>query len=539
MFCILIYLVAHFITFGYSQTCFCDLVQSECEVNCCCDPDCSIDDISLFSYCFNINTNVTNLQCVYDKIVFSNLTQTTVQVFQQGLFCLESDRFPERNTFVVPSCAPSNCFDDTVGIFSFASRPNVQNTQNFYRSGDIIYVRATSVANTNYPFSTPSSGFSNACQDNNPIKFLESRTTSCSRALTTATIQDVCVSALNFESYSTNLQILSLPPTSQFSLIPITVVGCIIDGVLQTTCIAATFSSSMCENAVVSASYILTIDGTSGIVSSNVTFSLENINGTNSVTQTFSVMFSSLALNNEAPFSRSGNPGYKVGNPLLSAAREQDTSTEDVTSISQNSIIGVEISILNPSDSGTCEIQSQNRLPILFGVERRTGCHLAIGTNRSCDELSAEIQNLLDGPTFDSFGENGVLFVGTYGNSNIDNLLNFTAADWVQVVRENYPMVITASNGCTLSLSSQYEILYVQTSSISNPQAKILGIRYSYSEPQFLKFMCFASPCNQVREIFTSVTFVDISPAPTSFEREQPDLNARLPSDFFYPVKIP
>ena len=280
-----------------------------------------------------------------------------------------------------------------------------------YQFGDVIYVSYPSVPNIEYLFSTPSSGFSNTCQDNNPVKYLVSRNSSCSRVISDTTIQNVCSSsALNFETYSNAFQIYQQPSSS---LVSINVDGCMVDGAFG-NCFAPSFdaATSTCSNAVTSASYVITTEGQNGIIAVNVSFMLENVQVTNSpLLQSFSVAYSSTPVGGDAPFDRSGNPGYVIGFPLLSAARLQDTSITAVSNILQNSVIGVEISLINLDPTGFCDPQAQNRLLVSFGVDKRTGCRITV--NDRCNDLGTFIQNTLDGPTYDAFDGAGVVFVGT------------------------------------------------------------------------------------------------------------------------------
>ena len=521
-----------------SQNCICNLIEGICEVNCCCDLDCTDTEVVLFSYCININTNTSTLLCNYNEIVFVNTTATAVAVEEEGLFCLVSDQFTDRHSFIEPSCAPANCLDGGNRLYTFASSHTTLSTGTFYQAGDSIFVQYSN--NSDRYFSTPSSGFSAMCQDYDVVEFLEVRSVSCSRNLPINQFGSICTSFFDYETYSNAFEIYSVPPesTQNPTLVSLTV-SCIVNGVTG-NCEKAVPDSvtNTCQFAVISASYVLVSSGVSGIISANVSFVLEDVQvAVSPVTQTFSVRFrSGESLLDKEPVSNSGNPGYVVGRPLLTAVRQQTDSTASVVAISQNSELGLEMSMVDSDGSGLCDVLSRDRLPVLFAVNQRSGCQLSV--NYDCAAMGIAIQNTLDSFAVGSFNGMGLLFVGTYGNSNIDNLLQYVASDWVQVVRENYPAASSiGTSGCMLSLNSNYEILFANSAAITNPQSKIVGVRYGYSVAEFLSFRCPNASCSQLVEIFTSVDFVDISSSPESIERTRRTLQARTPADFYFPFR--
>ena len=56
--------------------CTCNLIDGACDVNCCCDSDCSADDVKAFSQCKPIQAhNYDRKFCYTSKLYVENNTQ--------------------------------------------------------------------------------------------------------------------------------------------------------------------------------------------------------------------------------------------------------------------------------------------------------------------------------------------------------------------------------------------------------------------------------------------------------------------------------
>ena len=514
-----------------SQQCFCNLIHNRCEVDCCCDLDCTENNTQVFSTCTGISVNSSEFLCSSFDVVFVNNILTTVQITNNDLFCVVRDNFEERNFFSEPSCAvlnPTTCIDSKT-TYSYVPTSSTVADQNFYQSGDAINVRFAGSSSEGF-FKIPSSGMSKACQNYNAVSYLVASSSSCTRSA--RNLSNTCNTWLNYETYMQEFQICSTPLSD--CLVNISLSTCIVNEV-EGSCQPSSFDGrSTCNFAVTSVSYIIQVNA-SGIVSANVSFILRDVTFVDfPLSQSYSVDFK-VQSNNVTEIARGGNPGYIVRRPLLTAVRKRNGDV--VSEILQNSALGFQISLINPSNSGSCaDALAEARLPVLFGISKRTGCQLNVVND--CSALNNEIRNVLDGITFSAFNGTGEVFVGTYGNSSIDNLLLVQAADWVQVVVTAYPTLTnTDTSGCNVVLNSKYEILYANSGGLNNPQPKIIGVRYSYGATEFLTFRCSGGTCNQKVEVFTSVDFIDISTDPTSLERRRPVIYAALPHNFFFPLK--
>ncbi|XP_076822512.1 tectonic-3-like [Clavelina lepadiformis] len=533
---------------GQRTTCFCDLNIGLCDVNCCCDTeDCSTSDIETFT-CLVPLTNADTLHCVYDQVVFVNNIAQTQTVRQNGLFCIEVDNFATRNMYTLPACISSDtCFDDIGQIYFYNVSTNVpQATESFYQSGDIVYTIFNN-SNAQSMLTLPSSGVSNVCQDNNPVKYLSNESNSCSRSSSDLMTSCNTDYSLDFAFYAEGFKIVPSPSLLNLTgnseilfndteLVSISA-SCTLNNINTTECVSPVYNATttQCENVVTSATYTIGTNGTNGISSVDLQIDLSMIGEASfPLTQQFAINFVSIQ-NTGTVLQLSGNPGYLIGRPLLTAVCD---SAGVPQSFNSNPNVGV--TLVTPTATGLCSAsEALTRQAILFGQDQTTGCMTALSTS-TCQQIQQEIFATLDGQIFN---QNGSVCIGSYGNTT-----DLTStADWTQVIKadsESLLISVTETNtGCqNMILSSVYEILFANAGNISDPQPKVVGARYSYGNPQFLQFRCIGGNCdrgtNQQRvEISTSVTFIDISETPVSLETQRPTIEAKLPNDFFSPFK--
>ncbi|XP_038669447.1 tectonic-3-like isoform X2 [Scyliorhinus canicula] len=84
--------------------CTCDLAEGVCELNCCCDPDCSSIDIGAFSSCLRGSQPVVSQVCVEESVIFTSNTpfQTVINKGHlDTLFCVIVND-AKANYFVTP-----------------------------------------------------------------------------------------------------------------------------------------------------------------------------------------------------------------------------------------------------------------------------------------------------------------------------------------------------------------------------------------------------------------------------------------------------
>ena len=449
-----------------------------------------------------------SLNCLeYKEFLVGNQSFITQQ-YNKGLFCVAIDNFPDKNVYSDSSCPETNnCFDITKSYFSFINSVT-QTTNQAYKSGDPILMKYSGSSLVQL-FSIPTSSISMTCQNYYPVKFLESANNECTRSK--KNLASICTTALNYKTYFQNFEILTIPLSATSQTVPITVRNCKVNGLID-TCVDAQFiqNNQTCRYSVKSVSYKFNIS-TNGIYSVFALFDLKDVKVVDfPLLQTFHVAFEQLVLHSSA--RRQGNPGYFVGTKLRTAVRVEDKTS--ITNLSE----GFDLSIINPVGGGTCDqAQLIPRRLLLFGQDIITGCTLPV--IRNCKEIANRIKVVLDGQSFVRFNGFSTVFVGTYGNSNISNLLNFEPTDWVKVLKQDYPTPFNYTNGCSnIAMSSRYEILYAKSGALTNLQGKIVGVRYNY-KTNLLKFQCHTLICAQIIKLSTSVSFIDVSPTPVSINK--------------------
>uniref|UniRef100_F6PTF9 Tectonic domain-containing protein n=1 Tax=Ciona intestinalis TaxID=7719 RepID=F6PTF9_CIOIN len=524
--------------------CTCDLTGGVCEVNCCCDVDCTSADIATFSRCIDTSYVLNNQKCVVDQVVFVNSISSTVQTHQNGLFCIETDNFAERNNYINPLCATSNtCFNFYTPTFTYetSATATTLSTTAYYTSGDTIDTIYT--GNVTGLFKIPVPSVSNLCQESSPVEYLINQRGSCVQSIIDLSIECTTNPSLSASSYFAGFKIA---PTRSAFLLAIN--SSIFDDPslldINETCIGVTSNCSslpsydtgllQCLNAVTSAQYSFTVNGTGGITAVDVTITLANLASTSlPLAQDFGVSFASLTTSSTVTTARSGNPGYIVGKPVISALYEAVNQT-----VSMSSDPNVGFTLVQPDSTGLCS--NVARTPILFGQDLSTGCRITYTSSTPCDDIQQLALRVLNRATFTT---NSNLYVAAFGNSDIQSLIqDITTQDWV-LVQETAPGALTGTvaNGCNgILLGAHYQILYANAGSISNPQAKIIGVRYSYDTSQTLTFVCLSPNCDtrtQSIEIKNSVTFLDVSETPTTIFKQRPTIQAKLPNDFFFPFK--
>ncbi len=172
----------------------------------------------------------------------------------------------------------------------------------------------------------------------------------------------------------------------------------------------------------------------------------------------------------------------------------------------------------------------------------RVGCSFPLRRHRvssDCASLKAEALKLLIGHGgLDKFPE---LRVAAFGNTNTSS-----TGDWVPFVVERAPGD-TTDNGeggdgiCSnVVLSLHVDIAFAHVGAVANPQAKVVGMRLEFGQPQDIRFVCLGQACErkdeeQQLEIATSVAFVDVTRPAVERFAEFPVIEARFPYDFFYP----
>ncbi|ESO97470.1 hypothetical protein LOTGIDRAFT_231625 [Lottia gigantea] len=557
--------------------CPCDLTGNSCDVNCCCDTDCSNDDRLAFSECLPSSVSTDDKLCMRSELILFDNSPYVANYTSNNLFCLYFDNNVERNYYNVPDLvtteATFNSYVKDYGDFSFQSAATPKTVySDYYKSGDNIYVVYDSKSQG--ILALPTALTSTYCTDNNPTAYLYDGESECVRKVTDLPSQCTSLPALSANSYYDGFRVVTSPvlfkeyqpddnSTTEEEVGSITdlynntyTIPIEIGSVRckdETTGLIANCSLSLpnyntvtqtCENTVLQTGYNIKHNGTKGIKSVTVDFLLGTISTSNTqlISQSYFTKFTGEFEDNA--FVRSGNPGYVNGEPVMAGILNNTVDSEGIVQqeIMLNSNRDQWLTIQSNTGVGDC--LPSNRLSVVFGEDVRSGCFLQIslaGVADHCQFLQERIVQAVEGELAPIFAagqyENVNRYVATFGNSDINKV-----GDWVPIQVQGRPIPAAAVGlRCSLSLGMNIQILYAKVGSLGNPQSKILGVAFVYHTPEDVNYRCIGPYCqpgtdlSQKLEIITSVSFIDVSQPPEGFEAEQPMFLAKVPYDFFYP----
>ncbi|XP_027431112.1 tectonic-1 isoform X3 [Zalophus californianus] len=495
--------------------CVCDLTPAQCDVNCCCDPDCSSMDFSVFSACSVPIVMGDSQFCSQKAAIYSlNFTANPPQrVFKlvnrinPSIFCIHITNYKPALSFINPEVPDENNFDKLMkksdgfalsseSEISFATQSDIPATAKYknslcfstskdaaeclsHASGDTEWIGwyGARLQTSDSFLRFPSPLMSSLCTDDNPAAFLVNQAVKCTRRINLEQCEEI--EALGMAYYSSP-KILRVPGLRTKAEIPITVQSVLIQSLNKT--LTRLEDSLVLNQTLVEAGDVK--------ICTNVV--LEQ---------------------NTKPVPLSGNPGYVVGLPLAAGFQPQKGS-----GIIQTTNRFGQLTILRSTAEQDCLAVEGIRTPVLFGYDMQSGCKLRLPKAITCQLAVQKVKSLLKGQGFPDY-------VAPFGNSQAQDVL-----DWVPV-----HFITQASHmkdSCQLPVALVIEVKWTKYGSLLNPQAKIVNVTASLLSSSFPETN---SGNERTVLISTAVAFVDASaPAEAGF-RAQPTIDARLPFDFFFP----
>ncbi|XP_033753081.1 tectonic-3-like [Pecten maximus] len=195
--------------------CPCDLTASACDVRCCCDPDCTANDIKAFSSCIPTSVNVDDRMCIQSELLLMENTQYTKEYTQDGLFCIYFDNNAQRNYYANPDLvSDTTTFENYLYRFADTNyQPGAVDKTlyaNEYKSGDPVFVVYQNLAR-GY-LGVPKAVGSTFCSDSNPAAFLEDESSQCVRNVYTLDA-NTCVDTVQWKasSYYSGIKVVTTP----------------------------------------------------------------------------------------------------------------------------------------------------------------------------------------------------------------------------------------------------------------------------------------------------------------------------------------
>uniref|UniRef100_A0ABI7XQL2 Tectonic family member 1 n=1 Tax=Felis catus TaxID=9685 RepID=A0ABI7XQL2_FELCA len=459
--------------------CVCDLSPAQCDVNCCCDPDCSPVDFSVFSACSVPSVTGDSQFCSQKAAIYSlnftaNPPQRIFKLVDQinpSIFCIHITNYKPALSFINPEVPDENNFDklmETSDGFSLNSESEISFTIQSDAPDTAKYEYGVRLQTSDSFLRFPSPLTSSLCTDDNPAAFLVNQAVKCTRRINLAQCEEI--EALGMAYYSSP-KILRVPGLR--TKIPITVQSILMESlnktlarledtdVLNQTLIEAG-DVKICTNVVLEVKYSLTYTDAGEITKADLSLLLGTVSSAMlPLEQKFEIRF---IQQNTKPVPLSGNPGYVVGLPL--AAGFQPQKGKAIT------------------------------------------CQLAV----------QKVKSLLKGHGFPDY-------VAPFGNSRAQDVL-----DWVPI--HFITQAPHMKDSCQLPVALVIEVKWTKYGSLLNPQAKIVNVTANLIASSFPETN---SGNERTVLISTAVTFVDVSaPAEAGF-RARPTINAKLPFNFFFP----
>uniref|UniRef100_A0A8B9J0L9 Tectonic family member 1 n=1 Tax=Amazona collaria TaxID=241587 RepID=A0A8B9J0L9_9PSIT len=247
--------------FPFLFLCVCDLLVAQCDVNCCCDPDCSAADFSLFTTCsVPVVTGDSHLcsqkAAIYSLDVEANPPERVFKLIDQV-----NPKLLLILSMVVLFLTEAYLY---AGIYSF------------------IWQYGVPVQTVDAFLRLPSPVVSSWCSDGNPAGFLVNQATKCIRSVSVEKCNDIQAVSMLFYINSSILAV-----------------------------------SMVCSSHRVS--YHITYTEAGEIIEAAAAFVLGAINKEAlSMEQSFEISFTQV---NTTPVPLSGNPGYVVGLPVRAGFR--------------------------------------------------------------------------------------------------------------------------------------------------------------------------------------------------------------------------
>ncbi|CAH1388965.1 unnamed protein product [Nezara viridula] len=503
------------------KPCSCDITVGICNINCCCDMDCSKWERDAFSECIMTKTIPTVGHCISTSIIYKNNTPYTILKSEDGFFCISKDNFPERNWYLDQGIIKSESVFEKVWqrnrhyywrilhppLFIKLSKRDV------YKYGDPLWVFVNST-NAVQQLAYPAPLASSVCGQNKLILYLQNFESLCLES--TPMYEEECVNYGLYQSgkYYPGQVLISSPSLvnntyeiPDEALITIKYVLCDEGGCNEVDSFPVPeFDSStyVCKNLITSVDLEIKHNGSRGITHARCRVGLSSTDPHRPLFQRkFKVeFFPARQSNTSVIFKRSGTPGYRIGLPVITGSLQEGK-------VVKKNYLTV---ISGPNCSQSTDI--------LFGENSRTQCILQIPSEsaRNCTRLSDEIAKLL------LMQGNGDM-IGASGDPDT----------WL---KRPVPVPInlwhTAANEpCSVSTSLLTDFLYSYSGPLWQPEANIIGVSSRLGGQRFIDCSTSLFFCN-IR-LLSIVSFTDVSQPALSKFATPPVVKIKLPQDFFYP----
>ncbi|XP_019718447.1 tectonic-2 [Hippocampus comes] len=459
-------------------SCPCDLTARTCDIRCCCDKDCSPEELKLFqSHCHpgpfgGQRPPVPDYHC-------SARRDNSPDWFP--FLCVISP--PENNPYlglfyngdkIIPKPRPS--FQIPV-----LSEP----VFNIYRQGNPIFTLDDQL------FTIPQMAIGH-CVDNAPVAFLENFSHKCVNLLNS------CPTAFPLQTLASDLRVRV--NNGQGGDVTVVVRDELIGDLSQflSNAVVDPDQSLVCDKVTLALDYTFYWKR-NHITNVNLIRSVGTVifKGSVKLTTRYSAVFLTRDYVGE---SNSGNPGYQVGKPVIAGIeRTQNTAF---------SVQRTSINLWKPVHDGLCF--TAEKQPVLFAMNSTSGCHLHVSLQNltQCDLLRATVGSLQTN-----------LITATYvakkGNPNSEK-----EADWVKIRYMNSSTSLEDGDGSCGGIPSHihisiWSLVTETTEETAQSNIQAIQVRSTLSTWTLDCGGGDFSPCadpteTQMFHVTSSVTFIEI-----------------------------
>lgn len=393
-----------------SRICTCDLSPKYCDINCCCDSDCSESDLRIFPKCSVESTDVNSASLKYctnaAQLIFKNVNYRSNS--KNGLLCIYKDNYKEKLNFI--NTDPITTEEKFLEIKSLYGSLNSELLDSFhydladdYNLRSILPQSQYNVGNdilalTNngilLKFPMPEGLLSEFCNYNALPKYFVDKQTVCLHSLHDIDTKCEVDPVLSAEWYYNRFSIVTTPKylTSSAKESDQKFTTKIISNLPNFPSPKFNSTNRTCDNVVTAASYHFFINDNLDISNVTVDINLQSVPTLNKFfRRNFAISFTWLKAK-EIVFKRSGNPGYKVGEPIL--AGERTVNGSEFTGVQLNADRNDWLTVMQSTGNGLCN--STKTVPIRFGENIITGCLMELTSAASAAECKSQQQLILE-----------------------------------------------------------------------------------------------------------------------------------------------
>ncbi|CAF4476690.1 unnamed protein product, partial [Rotaria sp. Silwood2] len=299
-------------------TCSCNLNNGSCDVSCCCDTDCSTEDIKAFN-CNQVITNevtisipvkpTTQSTCFKNVPIYKSNSPYIIEK-QGDIVCVNHDQDDNANAAYyqqqINQKLDSTTFSRSINVDNSVSSPlgtPIELTS--YQAGTSIF-RYIPTSNISSYYSLPISLFnSQTCSGLQPITYMNDFTSTCAQPVN----EQTCLDGLSATKYINSFCLITNPATLTSN--NRSYVCCSASSTAVTD-----WTNPTCSNALRTLTMIIYYLNPTGITNCSIILNTTTATSGNTVPQTFTIRFIQNGLT-ETKTSRSGNPGYLQGFPII------------------------------------------------------------------------------------------------------------------------------------------------------------------------------------------------------------------------------